>query len=309
MQESNTLTVTIGIPAHNEEASIGRLLQALLDQRMGGRYSLEKIIVTTDGCTDKTEPIVREYAAQDGRVTLHSDGQRIGKAQRLNRLYEMNESDILITLDADMTFKDDALLEALIAPLDNPAIAAVAGNDRPLPGRTFMEKVINTREAWWYEARKNFNGGDSIYNSAGRCYALRKDFIKNFRYLPGTLHDWQIIYLEILKQRKKLAFAEAAHFFFREAASWQEVAIRARRYEYQDDISGYNFPFTVRDVPRMPFLRKARSAIHSFSRLPFYTFCSILLVIALKIILLWKKENMTHLSGLWQVTESSKQLL
>ncbi len=44
---------SVGITAYNEEANIGRLLQAILDQRL---YEVEicEIIVVASGCTDRT---------------------------------------------------------------------------------------------------------------------------------------------------------------------------------------------------------------------------------------------------------------
>jgi glycosyltransferase involved in cell wall biosynthesis len=56
----NKLTVTIGIPAYNEEKSISNLLDSIIEQTQKD-YVLEKVIVACDGCTDKTSEVVSEY--------------------------------------------------------------------------------------------------------------------------------------------------------------------------------------------------------------------------------------------------------
>ena len=47
------LTVTIGIPAYNEEANVRNLLVSLLAQKETN-FKLQEIIVVSDGSTDKT---------------------------------------------------------------------------------------------------------------------------------------------------------------------------------------------------------------------------------------------------------------
>ncbi len=49
---------SVGITAYNEEANIGRLLQALLDQQLS-TVAISQIVVVASACTDRTEEIVR----------------------------------------------------------------------------------------------------------------------------------------------------------------------------------------------------------------------------------------------------------
>ena len=62
------ISLSIGIPAHNEEANIGRLLENLLTQPLEDFLILEEIIVVTSGCTDRTEKIVDKFAKKDERI-------------------------------------------------------------------------------------------------------------------------------------------------------------------------------------------------------------------------------------------------
>jgi biofilm PGA synthesis N-glycosyltransferase PgaC len=75
----------VGIMAYNEEANIGRLLEALLAQKTR-LASLDEILVVASGCTDRTEAIVEEFAARDGRIRLLTQVRKEGKAAAVNLL-------------------------------------------------------------------------------------------------------------------------------------------------------------------------------------------------------------------------------
>src|SRR5438045_2783906 len=67
-------TLTIVIPALNEEESIGSTIQRCLDARericrVGGIADIE-IIVVSDGSTDNTAAIADEFARRDPRVRV-----------------------------------------------------------------------------------------------------------------------------------------------------------------------------------------------------------------------------------------------
>ena len=76
---TDRLTCSIGIMAYNEEANIGNLLQAISSQRTE-MVEITEIVVVASGCTDRTEEIVRNYAAIDKKVRLLVQDKREGKA-------------------------------------------------------------------------------------------------------------------------------------------------------------------------------------------------------------------------------------
>jgi len=50
--------------AYNEEANIGRMMEAVLSQRLR-QVEITEIVVVASGCTDRTEEIVSAFAEQD----------------------------------------------------------------------------------------------------------------------------------------------------------------------------------------------------------------------------------------------------
>ena len=102
IEKMNKVRLAVGIPAHNEEKNIGKLLQNLLEQPLDEKVVLEKIIVVTSGCTDRTEEIVEAFARKDGRVKHFSEAERRGKISAVNLiLRESRGSDVLLMLSAD----------------------------------------------------------------------------------------------------------------------------------------------------------------------------------------------------------------
>jgi cellulose synthase/poly-beta-1,6-N-acetylglucosamine synthase-like glycosyltransferase len=111
---------SVGITAYNEEANIGRLLQAMLDQRL---YEVEisEIIVVASGCTDRTEEIVREYMKKDPRIQLHVQEQREGKTSAIN-VFLANAKEKICVLESGDTIPREDTIEAMVSMFRDPAV-------------------------------------------------------------------------------------------------------------------------------------------------------------------------------------------
>jgi glycosyltransferase involved in cell wall biosynthesis len=77
------LRCSVGVTAYNEEANIGRLLEALLTQHTRD-VEIVEIIVVASACTDNTVPIVESYAAEYPLVKLFTQARREGKTSAIN---------------------------------------------------------------------------------------------------------------------------------------------------------------------------------------------------------------------------------
>jgi biofilm PGA synthesis N-glycosyltransferase PgaC len=137
-----TLTCSVGVMAHNEEANIGRLLQALLDQQTSNCV-IEEIVVVASGCTDSTESIVREFGARDPRIQLLVQPRREGKASAVNLFLRHAQSDILVLEGAD-TVPDPTTIQRLVEPLTDPEVGMTGGHPIPINDpRTLMGFVVH----------------------------------------------------------------------------------------------------------------------------------------------------------------------
>jgi cellulose synthase/poly-beta-1,6-N-acetylglucosamine synthase-like glycosyltransferase len=120
-------TVSILIPAHNEEQVIGRILQRLTELT----YPKEKlqIVVVDDASTDITGKIAEEYSKEHSYINvLHRDkkeGGR-GKASALNAGLKQAEGEIILCFDADY-FPQRDIVEELAKEFVDPRVGAVQG--------------------------------------------------------------------------------------------------------------------------------------------------------------------------------------
>jgi chlorobactene glucosyltransferase len=115
-----TLSVSVLIPARNEERSIGACLDSLVRQE----YDDYEIIVLDDGSDDRTAAIARAYAASVSTVRVEA-GQALppgwfGKAFACDQLASLACGDILIFTDAD-TVHAPAMIRSVVG-----AVAASA---------------------------------------------------------------------------------------------------------------------------------------------------------------------------------------
>lgn len=120
-------TVSILVPAHNEENVIGRLLDRLTELT----YPEDKtqIIVIDDASTDSTEEITEKYAKNFNHIkVLHrnkKEGGR-GKAAALNAGLKHATGEIILCFDADYYPQRD-IVEKLTREFIDPKVGAVQG--------------------------------------------------------------------------------------------------------------------------------------------------------------------------------------
>ena len=118
------VTITVLIPAHNEQASLPATLSSLLVQSRRP----ERIVVVADNCTDSTVAIARNAGVE----VWESDNNTDKKAGALNQalttlLPGHGDNDVIMVMDAD-TILDDAFLEAAASRFTRDrALMAVGG--------------------------------------------------------------------------------------------------------------------------------------------------------------------------------------
>lgn len=117
-------SISIAIPAHNEETSIARRLNEF--SRLVGRSGLQaEIIVVSDGSTDRTAAIAKE-AACGCQLRVVELPYRVGKAVALSQGCALAEHEIIVLADARQHWAADAL-DHLLANFGDPAVGAVTG--------------------------------------------------------------------------------------------------------------------------------------------------------------------------------------
>ncbi len=109
------------VPAFNEEATIGNVVQALKDS---GVFS--DVIVVSDGSTDKTEEVARHAGA-----VCYEIPRNRGKGQAMQHGIAHTDAQIIFFADADLYGFKKEHMEAVLAPvLSGEAAMSVGIRDR-----------------------------------------------------------------------------------------------------------------------------------------------------------------------------------
>jgi cellulose synthase/poly-beta-1,6-N-acetylglucosamine synthase-like glycosyltransferase len=133
---STKIKCSVGITAYNEEANIGQLLQAMLDQRLYG-VEISEIIVVASGCRDRTIDIVQEYMAKEPRIKLVVQECREGKTSAVNLFLQQAKEDICV-LESGDTLPGEDSVEKMIRMFEDPQVGMTGAQKVPVNATQHM---------------------------------------------------------------------------------------------------------------------------------------------------------------------------
>jgi len=181
-------TLSIAIPALNEEKNIKFLIMSILKQK-NLNFKLSKILIQTDGSTDKTVSIVKNLAKIYPIIKLQIGKHREGKYKRLNQFFRDTKSDILVVLDADIYVVGKNFLDSLSEILiTDPNSMLVAAHQISLRPRGFIARAIYSNFLLWDYVRWGIPNFRSPSNYFGSATAYRGSFVRNL-IIPDDLSD------------------------------------------------------------------------------------------------------------------------
>ena len=173
--------ISITLPAYNAMATLRPVLEGLT--RVDYPAERRQILVVSDGSTDGTDDLVREFAPL-GVELLRVEG-RLGKTEIENRAMDALTGDIVINTDASVTVHPGAI-KALVAALGDPGVGVASGRDISVAsvGETGSggEAAYVGYEMW---IRALETDVDAIVGSSGCLYAIRAPLHR--RKLPAHL--------------------------------------------------------------------------------------------------------------------------
>lgn len=124
--ETQYPTISIVLPAYNEEGIIGEMLQTTSEY--GDDYLDEyEIIVIDDGSEDTTRATADEFASGDRNVTVHSHADNRGKGAAFNTGVEHARNELTLLLDADLEL-DPTLIHEYIQIIERTEADVVIGS-------------------------------------------------------------------------------------------------------------------------------------------------------------------------------------
>lgn len=198
--------LTLLITAYNEERNI----RAKLEQVLTLDYRRDKleVIVASDGSTDGTDAIVREFA--DRGVKLVRVEGRVGKTETQNRAVRYATGEIVVFSDAT-THYEPAALRNIVRNYADAAVGAVSGryeyrNPRGAPigfGSILFWKYENHIKVLQTRIR-------TITGCCGCIYSVRREL---YQPLPADVISDLVEPLKILEKGYRIVFEPDAVAF------------------------------------------------------------------------------------------------
>lgn len=168
------------VPAHDEEAVIGRLLRRLTATAGtpgGARATPPRIIVVCNGCSDGTADAARAHA---GVTVLETAVPSKHAALRLGDAHADDDFP-RVYLDADVELDADAV-RALAAALEAPGVLAVA------PTRVIPRRGASRPVRWYYDVWESIPGVQTGLFGRG-AVALSREGHARLQDMPELLSD------------------------------------------------------------------------------------------------------------------------
>jgi poly-beta-1,6-N-acetyl-D-glucosamine synthase len=199
-----TPTVSIVMVVRNEE----QVLEAKLRNLLGLDYPPGEVIVVSDGSTDRTDGILRQYEREAGVQVVLNPASR-GKACGINDALKLAHGEIVVFTDARQML-EPAAVRRLAENFADPEVGCVSGelmlgdigqaeSSQGLGLYWRMEKQIREWEA----------ASGSMVGATGAIYAVRRDLLVT---LPaGTILDDVYLPLWAVRQGKRAVFDGRAH--------------------------------------------------------------------------------------------------
>ena len=183
------VTVTVLIPAHNEEASLAATIASLLTQS----HRPERVVVVADNCTDSTVAIARRAGVE----VVESVDNVLKKAGALNQelkrlLPGQGDNDVVMVVDADTVLDDGFLAAAVTRMTDDRALMAIGGLFHGQEGCGLLGQLQRNEYIRYAREMRRRRGRVFVLTGTAALFrplALRTVAASRGQVIPGTRGD------------------------------------------------------------------------------------------------------------------------
>jgi glycosyltransferase involved in cell wall biosynthesis len=198
-----TPTISVIIPAHNEEFGIEKKLQNVL--ALDYPRSRLEVLVGSDGSDDNTDDIVRGFAPEGVRLITHP--RQRGKSITQNELVANASGEILVFTDADCFLSPDAISQ-IVCNFADPSVGLVTAR---VVYRNCNDTDVSRNEGlyWRYETwlRQQESDRGLLAMASGSLFAIRRPLWKS---LDPDLGDDFVLPLQVAVDGHRNIFEQRA---------------------------------------------------------------------------------------------------
>ncbi|WP_433037399.1 glycosyltransferase [Actinomycetospora sp. CA-053990] len=227
-------TVSVLVPAHNEEAGIAATVEGLLAQDVPEWLHIADVVVVANNCTDRTAEIARRYPVTVVEMAHNPDK----KAGALNHGWRETArgADLVLTMDADTVLLPDTVAAMADELRGNAVLGAVCARYWATPGRGLVWRLQRLEYTRYDDLRDLRRWRVSVASGAAAMYrnaALEAVAAHREAGEPwdGTslIEDYALT-LELKARGFRVAAARKAHVYTTPPASFRELWVQRMRW-------------------------------------------------------------------------------
>jgi len=208
----NNITISVGIPAYNEEKNIAIVLKDILSQKQTG-WELKEIFVYSDGSIDKT--VKEAQAVISPLIKVISDEKRLGKTYRTQQFFDSAIGDILVMFDGDIKIESANTITSLVEAFKvNNKVVLVGGNTVACPPKNFFQRGVYSTFKVFYKSRLSIRKGNNLFACTGACIAIKNSFAKQVKF-PEIKNQDTYLYFFCKTKKHEFAFVSQAIVYYK----------------------------------------------------------------------------------------------
>ncbi len=220
-------SVTVIVPAYNEEGYVGKCVEALLEADYPAHK--KEIIVVDDGSTDGTYREAKQYGDRGVKVFHKING---GKHSAINYAMSFADGKIIITVDADSIVSRKSIRQMVRRFRHDSDIGAIAGNVKVLN----RGKLVTDCQALEYIVGINlFRRALDIFGVVpvvpGCLGAFKKEPLEaGGSYDPDTVTEDFDVTIKTLKLKRTVQASSDAVVYTEAPFTWKDLYHQRKRW-------------------------------------------------------------------------------
>lgn len=296
--KANNIHISVGIPAYNEYKNIKKLLKQVLHQEPG-QYIIDKIIVISDGSTDST--VEQAKSLRSRKIKVVNSSERLGKAERMNQLFKISESEVLILIDADCGIAKTCFKNFAEYYTSNK-VCLVASNTKPYKPENFVQKSLYFAMNSLKEATES-DTKVSVYSFRGSMIGICKNLYKKIK-VPSVAGTDAFLYFSAVKLKSRFGYSRNSVVYYRLPKTIKDHIKQSSRFiASRENMANYFGSWVYRhyEINKSKYVR---TVLIGMVKQPLYSIFYMLLRGASRI-KATKNKGLTH--GIWEISGSTKK--
>jgi cellulose synthase/poly-beta-1,6-N-acetylglucosamine synthase-like glycosyltransferase len=218
-------TVSVVIPAWNEERSIARTLRSVL--KSDYPKELFEVIVIDDGSKDKTYQIAKKFQSKNVRIFTKENG---GKGTALNFALKKCKGEIIFSMDADTFIKPNSIKE-MTRYFKNSQVMLVSPSMLIHKPKGILQRIQQAEYLFGIFIRKAFASVNAIHVTPGAFSAYRKTFFDKYGgYDEGNITEDLELALRIQYNGYKIEYSPESTAYTIAPNKFKPLMIQRRRW-------------------------------------------------------------------------------